>query len=93
LKQLNEIARWIHKQNLGSAWSRHDVIAEFHASSAQSRNLVRKIVNDKVNAVPAAGHRPFTVRHGPAGRARRPAQEQPQRPSGDIRKGGSVLGK
>jgi len=93
LKQLHEIASGIHEENLGTAWSRHDVIAKFHASGAQSRNLGRKIVDDKMNAVPAARLWSFTVRHGSAGRARRAAQKQPQRPSDNIREGGGVLGK
>jgi len=31
LEQLNKIATWVYYQDLGAAWSRHDVIAELHA--------------------------------------------------------------
>jgi hypothetical protein len=55
LEKLNEIPRRVYQQDLRSAGSRHDVVSELHAGGTQPRHLRGKIVDDQVNAIPAAG--------------------------------------
>jgi hypothetical protein len=77
LKKLNEIPRRVYQQDLRSAGSRHDVVSELRAGGTQPRHLRGKIVDDQVNAIPAAWPRPSAVGHRSSGRAFRPAEQQP----------------
>jgi hypothetical protein len=69
LIQFDKIAGRVDEQNLGSARSGHDVVSEFHAGGAQSGDLSRKIIDNQVNAIPAAWLGPLAVRHRSAGGA------------------------
>jgi len=52
--------------------------------AAQALHLVRKIVDEQMDSVPAAGLRLPSVRHRTRGRARRPAEEQPEVSALDV---------
>jgi hypothetical protein len=78
-KQFDEITGGVLQKDLRPAGARHDIVAELHADRAQSRDLTRKIVDDEVNAVPAAGPRALAIGHRSPGRACRAAEQQPQR--------------
>jgi hypothetical protein len=75
LEQLNEIAGRVYQQDLRSSGSGHDIVSELHAGGTQSRHFRGKIVDDEVNAIPAAGSWPIAVGHRSPGRACRPAEQ------------------
>src|SRR5262249_15866191 len=92
LKQLDEIAGGVLQQDLRSAWPGHDVVAELDAGGAQPRDLGRNIIHDEMNAVPAAGTGAIAIGHRSSGRAFRPAEQEPQRPQGDVGKSRRCVG-
>src|SRR5262249_28767263 len=55
LKQLDEIARRILKQNLLAARALHDRVAEMRACGPELRDAPIEIIDQEMNAVPAAG--------------------------------------
>ena len=77
LKELDWIARRVVDQNLRAARAFHDVVSEAETGRPQTLHLGREIVDEQMDAVPAAGLRLSSVRHRAGGRARRPAEEQP----------------
>jgi hypothetical protein len=54
LEQFDEIPGWVHEENLGSSWPGDDLVPETQSSSTQPFDLVREVVDDEVNTVPAA---------------------------------------
>src|SRR6476619_4708937 len=78
LKQLDRVAGGVVEQDLLAAGAADDVVAEVHAFAAEALDLGCYVIDDEVNAVPAAGRRLRAVGHRPAGRALRAAEEQPQ---------------
>src|SRR5215831_6624256 len=55
LEQLDEVAGRVLDQDLLAARAGHDVVAERHAGGLQAVDLGRDVVDDEVDAVPAAG--------------------------------------
>src|SRR4030088_2648222 len=64
LEQLDQIAGGILEQDLRTAGPGHDLVAEFDSGGAQPCDLGGEIIDDQVNAVPAAGTGPLAVRIG-----------------------------
>src|SRR5215813_10956778 len=91
LEELDRISRRVFQQNLRSSGSGDDIVAETDPGTAEAGHLSFEVVDDKVDAVPTAGSGPPPVRHRPAGRARRPTQEEPQVAKRDVRKGRECL--
>ena len=67
LKQFDEITGGVLQKDLRPAGSGHDVVAELRAGGTQSCDLARKIIHNKVDAVPATSFGASAVRHGPPG--------------------------
>ena len=67
LKQLYEVPGWIAQKNLRAAGSGHDVIAELRAGATQSCDLARKIIHNKMDAIPASSFGASAIMHGPPG--------------------------
>src|SRR6185437_16086079 len=85
LKELDDVARRIQEQNLLAAGPGDDVVAERRARRAQAGDFGVEVVDDQVNAVPAAGSRPGAVRHRPPRGAVRSAEQQALSEARDIR--------
>src|SRR5206468_3639775 len=81
LEQLDRIARRVLEQDLLAAVAEDDVTAEARAGRTEPLDLVRKVFDLELDAVPASGLRLASVGHGLCGAARAAggAQEQPQR--------------
>src|SRR5690242_5763066 len=84
LEELDGVAGGIVEQDLSAAGAGHDLVSEGNAFAAQAVDLCLDVVDDEVDAVPAARNRCAAVRHRPAGRAGRPAQQEPERAAADI---------
>ena len=67
LKQLDEAAGRIPQKDLRAAGSGHDVVTELRAGGTQSCDLARKIIHNKMDAVPATSCGASAIRHGPPG--------------------------
>jgi hypothetical protein len=67
LKQLHRVPGRISQKNLRAAGSGHDVIAELHAGGTQSGDFARKIIDDKMDPVPATSFGASAIRHRPPG--------------------------
>jgi len=53
---------------MGMSWlPGHDIIAELHAGGTQSCDLARKIIHNKMDAVPATSFGASAITHGPPG--------------------------
>src|SRR2546428_2187819 len=79
LEELDRVSGRVVEQDLRAAGSLDDIVAEAEPGGAQPGDLGLDVVDDQVDAVPAAGAGPAAVGHRPAGRAARAAQEQPPR--------------
>src|SRR5262249_51079681 len=75
LKQLHEVPGRISQKSLRAAESGHDVIAELHAGGTKSCDLARKVIHNKMDAVPATSFGASAIRHGPPGGAGRSAEQ------------------
>src|SRR3954451_20474312 len=84
LEELDRIACGVVYEDLLPAGAGDDVVAEAEPRLAEPRDLALDVVDDQVDPVPAAWLRDTAVGHGAAGGARRPAQQQPQRPAHDV---------
>ena len=77
LEQLDDVAGRVFQQNLLAARAGDNIVPEGNARGTQPLHLGRDIAHYEVNAVPSAGGRHRAVRHWPARRAARPAQQKP----------------
>src|SRR5262245_37737550 len=85
LEELDRVARRILQEDLRAARAGHDVVPKPYLSGApESSHLGRDVLDDEVDPVPATGSRLATVRHRPASRAGRAAQQQPQVTESDV---------
>src|SRR5262245_14426505 len=78
LKQFDQIAGWILDENLGAAGPGHHIVAELDTGAAQPVDLRRQVLDDQMDAVPAARARSLPIAHRSSGRARWAAEQQPQ---------------
>jgi hypothetical protein len=62
LEQLDDVARGVLEKDLGAAGSGEDVVAEGEPITAEARDLGLDVVDDEVDAVPAAGAGPVPRR-------------------------------
>jgi hypothetical protein len=92
LEQLDGVAGGILEQDLLAARPANDVVAEGEARGPQPLDISRDVVNDEVDAVPAAGTGCAPVGHRPPGRARRTAEQQPQVAAHDVGESGRGAG-
>src|SRR6266511_1120801 len=72
LEQFDRVAGGVVDQDLGAAGPGHDVVAELHSFSAEPLDLGRYVVDNEVDAVPAAWAGFAPVGHRAPGRAGRP---------------------
>ena len=84
LEELDDVAGRILEQDLLAAGPFDDVVAERRAGVAEPGDLGVDVVDDEVDAVPAAGSGLGAVRHRPPRRARRPGEQQPQVAALDV---------
>jgi len=91
LKEFNEISGRVYQQDLRSARSRDDVIAELDAGGAQACRFRRQVVDDEMYTIPTAGSGLCAVRHRSCRRTRRSAEQQSQRSAPHIRESGGVV--
>src|SRR5262245_15479813 len=92
LEELDDVAGGVLEQDLLAAGSLQDVVAEPGARVAQARDFGVDVVDDQVDAVPAAGARLGAVRHRPSRGAGRSAEQQPQVSACDVGEGGHEAG-
>jgi hypothetical protein len=67
LKQLDEVVGRVPQKDLRAAGSGHNVVAELRTGGTQSCHLARKIIHNKMDAIPATSFRASAIRHGPTG--------------------------
>src|SRR5258708_5551091 len=84
LEELDDVAGGVLEEDLLAARSREEVVAERSTGAPKSRDLGIDVVDDQVDAIPAARSRLGAIRHGPSRRARRSAEQQPQVAAGDV---------
>src|SRR5215831_16431078 len=84
LEEFDDVAGGVLEQDLFAAWSFEDVVAEQSPGVAETGDLGIDVVDDEVDAVPAARRRLGAIRHWPRRRASRSAEQQPQVAAGDI---------
>src|SRR2546428_6252338 len=84
LKELDRISRRIVEEDLLPAGSGDDLAAESHARRAKAHDLGLDVVDDEVDAVPAARAGPRAVRHRTSGGACWTAQQDAKWPADDV---------
>src|SRR5262249_44133505 len=89
LEELDDVAGGVLEQYLLAAGSFEDVVAEPSTGAAETGHLGIDVVDDEVDAVPAARPRLGAIRHRPRRGASRSAEQQPQVPAGDVGESGS----
>src|SRR3954452_2973731 len=91
LEELDRVAGGVLEQDLPAARPADDVVAEGQARGSEPVALGRDVLDDEVDAVPAAGLRGAAVGHRSPGRALGTAEQQPQVPADDVgeRRGGA----
>ena len=87
LEQFDRVAGRVLEQDLLAARAGDDVVAERQPGGAQPLDLGGDVVDDQMDAVPAARPGRPAVGHRPAGRAGRTAQQQPQLAADDVGEG------
>jgi hypothetical protein len=92
LKKLNQVARRIDQKDLPSPRSGHNVISEAHTGYPQPRDLAVNVINDEVNAIPAARLWLLAIRHRPPSGAGGTAEQQSEGAAPDIREGWRGIG-
>src|SRR5262245_3134029 len=88
LEELDEVAGGVQEQDLLAAGSLDDVVAEPCTGVAEAGDFGIDVVDDEVDAVPAAGARLDAIRHRPPRGAGRSTQQQPQVAAGDVGESG-----
>src|SRR5439155_26212184 len=76
LEQLDDVAGGVFEQDLQSAGAGYDLIAKFRPGRLEPLDLACEVLDDELNAVPAAGTRASAVGHRTAGRALGAAQKE-----------------
>jgi hypothetical protein len=84
LEELNHITGRVLEQDLQPSRSGHDVVAKPQARCPKTGYLGSEIVDDQLEAVPAAGVRSPAIGHRPARGARRATEQQTQVAAGDV---------
>ena len=84
ITQLDEIAGRIDQQNLGAAGPGHDLVAELNTAATQPLDLGGEVVDDEMDAVPAARPRGLAIGHRSPGGALGPAEQETQRAELDV---------
>ena len=92
LEQLDRIAGRILEEDLGPAGAPHDVVSEPQAGGPQALHFGDEVVHDELDPVPAARHRLPAIGHGPTGRARSAAEQEPETFPRDVREGRGLPG-
>src|SRR5258706_15261903 len=85
LEQLDDVAGGVFEQDLGTAWAGENLVAEGQPGLAEVADFGSDVVDEEVDAVPAAGAWLVAVGHGPSGGAGRSAEQQPEVAAGDVR--------
>jgi hypothetical protein len=84
LEELDWVAGGIVDQDLLAARPGDDVVAEAQPGGAQPLDFAGEVLDDQVDAVPAAGSGCAAVGHRSSGRAGGAAQQQTQVASDDV---------
>src|SRR5262245_19096998 len=88
LEELDDVAGGVQEQDLLATGSLDDVVAEPCPGVAEAGDFGIDVVDDQVDAVPAAGTRLDAIRHRPPRGAGRSAEQQPQVASGVVGESG-----
>src|SRR5262245_44533893 len=88
LEELDDVAGGVQEQDLPAAGSLDDVVAEPCTGVAEAGHLGIDVVDDQMDAVPAAGSWLGAIRHRPPCGAARSAEQQPQAAAGDVGESG-----
>src|SRR5215218_8343019 len=84
LEELDRVAGGIVEQDLLPAWAGDDVVAERQPRGAEPFDFAGEVLDDQMDAVPAAGLWCAPVGHRPSGRAGGAAQQQPEVAPGHV---------
>ena len=87
LEELDRIPGGVLDEDLGATRTSDDVVAEPQSRRPKAIHVRREVLDDQLNAVPAARLGLTPIGHGPAGRAGSAAEQEPQVATSDIGEG------